>query len=368
MALRLGIIGCGSISRAHAVAFRLLGDDGLVELVAAADPDPAGIERVEQIAGPVARRYTDGRDLIADPDVDAVAVVAPTRFHRDLIAAVADAGKPLFTEKPLAPTFAVVTEIVDLVERAGIPAQVGFQSRFHPILRFLREVVVDRRYGQPMGYVIRDDQFWPTTDVMPGHTDWRSQAAEAGGGALLEHSIHSCDIACWLFGPVTRVYARTRNVFGYDVEDTAALTIEHASGVVGTLLTIFNGVQDREERRIEVFLERAAIEATTDFVVGAPEDSLLVKEVSGPADRFDTAALCRAAFMRDGVDVERPFYVYQYLAHRAFAQSVAAGTPPSPGVQDALAAHCVVEAAYRSAANGAACETVSLSAAGGGVT
>lgn len=360
MALRLGIIGCGSISRAHAIAFRLLAADGLVELVAAADPDPAGIERVEQIAGPVPRHHTDGAALVADPEVDAVVVVAPTRFHRDLIAAVADAGKPLFTEKPLAPTYPVVTEIVDLVERAGIPAQVGFQSRFHPILQFLREVVADGRFGQPMGYVIRDDQFWPTGAVVAGHTSWRSQAAEAGGGALLEHSIHSCDIACWLFGPVTRVYARTRNVFGYDVEDTAALTIEHASGVVGTLLTIFNGVEDREERRIEMFLERAAIEATTDFVVGAPEDSLLVKEVSGPATRIDTDTLCRDAFVRDGVDVERPFYVYQYLAHRAFAQAVAAGTPPSPGIRDALAAHQVVEAAYRSARGGTAVDLAAL--------
>ena len=352
VALSVGIIGCGSISRAHAVSLRLLGDDGLVRLVALADPDPAGIERVEQIAGPVTRRYADGHDLIADPDVQAVLVIAPTKHHRDLIAAVAEAGKPCFTEKPLAPTFPVVTEIVDLVERAGIPTQVGFQSRFHPIMRFLHEVVADARYGRPMGYVIRDDQFWPTTDVMEGHTAWRSSAAEAGGGALLEHSIHSCDIACWLFGPVTRVYARTRHVFGYDVEDTAALTIEHASGVVGTLLTIFNGVIDREERRIEVFLEQAAIEATTDFVVGAPEDSLLVKERSGPAERIDTAALCRESFVRDGVDVDRPFYVYQYLAHRAFARSLAAGTPPSPGVRDALAAHQLVEAAYRSARTG----------------
>lgn len=360
MALRLGIIGCGSISRAHAVAFRLLGDDGLVDLVAAADPDPAGIERVEQIAGPVAHHHADGLDLIADPDVDAVVLVAPTRFHRDLIAAVADAGKPLFTEKPLAPTFPVVEEIVDLVERAGIPAQVGFQSRFHPILRFLRDLVVDARYGVPMGYVIRDDQFWPTGEIMAGHTSWRSQAAEAGGGALLEHSIHSCDIACWLFGPVTRVYARTRHVFGYDVEDTAALTIEHASGVVGTLLTIFNGVEDREERRVEVFFERAAIEATTDFVVGAPEDSLLVKETRGPAERVDTVALCNETFRRDGVDVARPFYVYQYLAHRSFARAVARGAAPSPGMQDALRAHQVVEAAYRSAASGEACALVDL--------
>ena len=358
--LRVGIVGCGSIARAHAVAFRLLRDDGVATLVAAADPDPEGVERVAQIAGSIERRYASSADLIGDPEVDAVAVIAPTRFHRELITAVCDAGKPLFTEKPLAPTFDVVADIVSTVERAGIPAQVGFQSRYHPILRFVHDAVIDGRFGAPMGYVIRDDQFWPTGAVIEGHSSWRSQRAEAGGGALLEHSIHSCDIACWLFGPVRRVFARTRHVFGYDVEDVAALTIEHESGVVGTLLTIFNGVLDREERRVEVFFERAAVEATTDFVVGAPEDGLLVKTTGGPAEQMDCAELSRETFLRDGVDVDRPFYVYQYLAHRAFASAVAAGGAPSPGVRDALAAHQVVEAAYRSAARGDAVLTSEL--------
>src|SRR3954451_9295953 len=354
------MVGCGSIGRAHAVAFRLLGDDGVAALVAAADPDPAGVERVAQIAGSIERRYEKSIELIEDPDVDAVAVIAPTRFHRELIEAVCAAGKPVFTEKPLAPAYDVVVDIVDAVERSGVPAQVVFQSRYHPIVRFLRDSVTDGRFGASMGYVIRDDQFWPTGAVIEGHSSWRSQRAEAGGGALLEHSIHSCDIACWMFGPVRRVYARTRHVFGYDVEDVAALTIEHESGVVGTLITIFNGVVDREERRVEVFFEQAAIEATTDFVVGAPEDSLLVKRTSGPAQRVDCAELARTTVTRDGVDVDRPFYVYQYLAHRAFASALAVGATPSPGVRDALAAHQVVEAAYRSAATGDSVSTSEL--------
>jgi 1,5-anhydro-D-fructose reductase (1,5-anhydro-D-mannitol-forming) len=360
MALRLGMIGCGSIARAHAVAIRFLGDDGLVRLQAVADPDPEAVERIVEIAGSVERRYADGAQLIADPDVDAVVVIAPTRFHRDLILAVSSAGKPLFTEKPLAPTFGTVVEIVDAVRAAGIPAQVGFQSRFHPIIRTLHDAVSDGRYGAAMAYTIRDDQFWPTGAVIEGHTSWRSKAAEAGGGALLEHSIHSCDIACWLFGPVRRVYAVTRRVFGYDVEDVAALTIEHESGVVGTLLSVFNGVQDREERRIELFFERAAIEATTDFVVGAPEDSLLVKEERGPAQRVDCAELLRSTFVRDGVDPDREFYVYQYLAHRAFAHALATGTAPSPDCGDALEAHRLVEAGYRSAVSGAPCMVADL--------
>jgi predicted dehydrogenase len=346
------MVGCGQIAQAHAAALRMLAEDGVASLVAVADPDPAGMERVAAIANTVERRSEGGRDVIDDPEVDAVVVITPTRFHREVIGHVAAAGKPLFTEKPLAPQFGDVLEIVDVVTRAGIPAQVGFQSRFHPIIRHLHETVSSGGLGAPMAYTIRDDQFWPTGEVVDGHSTWRSRKADAGGGALLEHSIHSCDVACWLFGPVRRVHAVTRRMFGFDVEDTAALTIEHESGVVGNLVTIFNGVQDREERRIELFFERGVIEATTDFVVGAPEDSLLRKGVTGPAERVDPKELLRAMLVREGLDPDRQLWVYQYLAHRAFAHAVSSGDAPTPSLGDALEAHRVVEAGYRSAALG----------------
>ncbi len=346
--LRLGVIGCGMIAQAHAAAIRLLQEDGVVRAVAAADPDDDGVERFAAIVGGLERRSRDGLDIVRDDEVDAVVLITPTRFHRDYVLAVAAAGKPLFTEKPLAPTFPVVRELCTAVAASGIPAQVGFQSRFHPIVRRLREIVETGELGAPMGYTLRDDQYWPTGAIVPGHTSWRSDVAEAGGGALLEHSIHSCDVLGWIFGPVSRIYGTKRHVFGYTVEDTAALTIEHDNGVVGNLVTIFNGVRGREERRLEVFFEQGALELTTDFVVGAPEDSLLIQRPDQPAERVDVAALRAEWFTRDGCDPERQVWVYQFFAHRAFAQSLQAGRAPSPGFADALHAHAMVEAGYRS--------------------
>jgi UDP-N-acetyl-2-amino-2-deoxyglucuronate dehydrogenase len=349
--LRIGIIGCGSIARAHAAALRFAADDGVVRTVAVADPDPARMDLVVKIIGGAPRTYPDGASVISDPEVDAVVLIAPTRFHRDYISAVAEAGKPLFTEKPLAPTYAMVRDIVDIVRAAGVPTQVGFQSRFHPLYRYARTLVADGGHGAPMGYTLRDDQFWPTGAVIPGHSDWRSVRAEAGGGALLEHSIHSCDLVSWLFGPARRVYATTRAVFGYDVEDVAALTIEHESGVVGTLLTVFNGVRSREERRLEIFLEQASVEITSDFIIGAPEDSFLIHRADEQhAERLDVKELYRKAVAADGFDPDRQVFVYQYFAHRAFAAAVHDGRSPSPGIEDALRAHQIVEAGYRSAA------------------
>ena len=205
--------------------------------------------------------------------------------------------------------------------------------------------------GAPMAYTLRDDQFWPTGGVVAGHSSWRSDRAEAGGGALLEHSIHSCDILGWLFGPVERVYATTRSMFGYSVEDVAALTIEHRNGVVGNLVTVFNGVQHREERRLEVFFERAAVELTTDFVVGAPEDSFLVHR----ADEQHARALRRGRAAARGVRGRglrpRPAGVRVPVlrAPRVRERRCATAACRARTWRMRCAAHALVEAAYRSA-------------------
>jgi len=294
------------------------------------------------------RAGADAAAVIADPDVDAVVIVTPTTTHRDLVHAALRAGKPFLCEKPLATSFDTVREMCAAVAAAPhLTSQVGFHSRFHPLLNELVRLTRANELGAPMGYALRDDQYWPTGDVVPGHSSWRSDRALAGGGALLEHSIHSADILTWLFGPATRVFARTRNVFGYDVEDTAVCTIEHASGVVGTLISIFNGVRGREERRLEVFYERGAVEVTTDFLVGAREDGFLIQRPDKEPERLDVEALRNAHFDAAGI-ARRDFFVYLYPAARSFVRAVRERRAAAPGFADALAAHALVDAAYRS--------------------
>ncbi len=347
-AIGVGLVGCGMIGQIHADGLRKLVEDGEIRAVAAADPSEEARDAVNRNC-PFAARHADGGAVIDDPAVEAVMITAPTWAHRDLVLAAVAAGKPLLCEKPLAPTLSIVRELVDAV--GDTPAQVGFHSRFHPLHNHLRGIIDSGEFGAAMGYTLRDDQYWPTGDVVDGHSSWRSRRADAGGGALLEHSIHSVDILTWLFGPPTRVSAVTRQVFGYDVEDVAALTVEHRSGVVGTLLTVFNGVRGREERRLEAFFEHAAVEVTTNFLVGAPEDSFLVQTSDRAADRLDLDAI-RARYFRSLGITRTDLVFYTYVEDRAFVHAVRAGRAPSPGFADALAAHVLVDAAYRSAALG----------------
>ncbi len=353
-ALGIGMIGAGMIGQGHAYALRLLAEDGEVRPVAVTDFSDDAVASARNIC-PFERVAPDAQAVIDDPDVEAVVIVTPTTTHRDLVAAALAAGKPFLCEKPLATNFDVVDEMCTMVAASSITTQVGFHSRFHPLIRELVRITHANEFGAPMGYTLRDDQYWPTGAVVPGHSSWRSERKHAGGGALLEHSIHSADILTWLFGPAARVYARTRNVFGYDVEDTAVCTIEHASGVVGTLISIFNGVRGREERRLEVFYEQGAVEVTTDFLVGAREDSFLIQRPDQEPERLDVEALRNADFDRDGI-ARRDFFVYLYPAARAFVRAARAGVIASPGFTDARAAHALVDAAYRSATLGNAAD------------
>lgn len=354
----VGLIGCGMIGQIHADGLAKLAGDGLVRPVAAADPSETARQAVAHNCE-FERFTSDSQSVIDDHEVGAVMITAPTAAHAGLVEAVLAAGKPLFCEKPLAPQFETVAGLCHAVSASGVVAQVGFHSRFHPLMRQLHRWTASGELGRPMGYTLRDDQYWPTGEIVPGHSSWRSRREQSGGGALIEHSIHSADILSWVFGPAVRVFAFTRSLFGFDVEDTAVVTVEHASGVVGTLITVFNGVRGREERRLEVFFEQAAVEITTDFLVGADEDSLLLQRSDESPQRPDLAGL-REQLLQELDVSRRDFVFYQYLGDRAWLQAVAAGDAASPGFGDALAAHALVEAAYRAAATGQPVETASL--------
>ncbi|MGH9092777.1 MAG: Gfo/Idh/MocA family protein, partial [Acidimicrobiales bacterium] len=331
--VRLGLVGCGSNGQIHADGLAKLAGDGLVEPVVAADPDPAARAAANRNCA-FGRLAADPAEVLEDPSVEAVMVCTPTRFHAEVVGAAVAAGKAVMCEKPLCPTFDAVRDLCARVDAAGVVAQVGFQSRFHPLYRHLVAQVEGRTWGAPMAYALRDDQFFPTTDVVPGHSSWRQDPQQAGGGALLEHSIHAVDVLLWTFGPARQVFARTRHALGYGVEDTATVTIEHESGVVGTLVSVFNGVVGREERRLEVFFEQATLELTSDFVVGAPEDSLLVQLAGSPPEHPDLAAMREEMFRATGVD-RRDFLFYQYVADRTWLRAARGHPAPAAGFPDA---------------------------------
>src|SRR5581483_2883895 len=112
------------------------------------------------------------------------------------------------------------------------------------VFRAMAEAVRSGRYGAPLAAVFRDDQYFPIQG-MYGST-WRADVTKAGGGTLIEHSIHDVDVLTALLGEPVTVAARTACRFRHaGIEDVADLTIEYESGAIASLVSVWHQVTSR---------------------------------------------------------------------------------------------------------------------------
>jgi predicted dehydrogenase len=350
---RVGIIGAGLIGRFHARSIRGLIRMGLVDAkyVAVCDRVPERAEEFARLAD-LDVWTADPDELIASPDVNTVYVCTPTAEHKQLVLKAAAAGKHVFCEKPLARTLADAREMQAAVQQAGVSHQVGLILRHSPILTVLRDLMSDPELGRLMAVVFRDDQYFPIQGHYP--STWRGDVAVAGGGTLIEHSIHDLDVLSWLAGAVASLRAETRNFAGHDgVEDLATVSLSFDSGAGGQLTSVWHNILSRNTRRLlEFFFERGWFAVDQDFF--------------GPI-RFETYASNGPAVVHDD-DVRRRYLeliglnddthleaLSKYsLEDYFFLRALSEGRAPFPGFDIALRAHELVDAVYRSAADGGA--------------
>jgi predicted dehydrogenase len=351
--MKIGLVGCGHIGTVHAYVLQQLTAAKLIDgaLTATFDADPARAARVARHHGgePVATLA----ELVAG--VDVVWVCTWTAAHLEAVELAVAAGRPVFCEKPLGTDLDGAERVAGLLEQ--VPHQVGLVLRWSPVFRHAAEIIASGEFGRPLATVLRDDQYFPIQGFY-GST-WRKDVTQAGGGTLIEHSIHDVDVLHWLLGDPVSVSARTASRFGHPgIEDTAAVTFAFDDGSVAQLTSVWHQVLTRESgRHLEVFCEGAALWTDDDYlgplhvqtsegaheVVGELPDwagLLSVPEVYAKSiAHYGTAA---KAFL-DGLG----------LSGRGVdgAGQVGGGFP---GAGEALAAHRLVDEAYRSAAAGGA--------------
>jgi predicted dehydrogenase len=195
-----------------------------------------------------------------------------------------------------------------------------------------------------MSVVFRDDQFIP----VQGHyrSSWRGDVAKAGAGTLLEHSIHDLDMLEHVLGPVASLSARTAYFHEIDgIEDVAAVSIQFESGAIGTLVSVWHDMLERPSlRRVELFNERGYALLEGDWFGPV---SWLDNDTS--PEKMDGADL-EAEAGRRGATLGNPDV--------AFIDSIVTGKPAWPSFADALRAHELADAVYRSAASGGAPMTI----------
>ena len=338
--LRVGLIGCGTIGRAHSLAIWALRKAGLTDaaIVGVADPD---IDRARSMAEP------NGADVM-EPDelldaVDVVYIGTPTAHHEVIVGAATARRLAVYCEKPLAPDLESARRVAAALKT--VPHQVGLVLRCAPVFDVLSEAIDSGRYGRLMAVTLRDDQYFP----IQGHyaSPWRSDVALAGGGTLIEHSIHDLDLFRRLCGDPEHIACRTSSFFSYPgIEDAAAVTLSFANGAAANLTSIWHQVLTRgSSRRVEVFCEDAFLWTDDDNTGPLHVETSQGAEVvpCDPPPWVDEIPVPEAGRRTLGLYAE---------ASRRFLASVEAGSAGSPGEGEALAAHVLVDAAYRSAASG----------------
>lgn len=365
MTVTVGFLGAGFIAESHATMLEVSGADAAFGPVF--DPDSSrAASFVLRHGGAVAATESEVID-----GSDAVYVCTWTSEHPRLVEAAARAGRAVFCEKPLGVDLDAARLVADTVASAGVINQVGLVLRDSPAFRYLRTLVDDPADGEVLTVVFRDDQYLPVRGIYGSR--WRADPARAGAGTLIEHSIHDLDLLEWLFGPVSALSARTSQRHGIEgIEDVAGVHLEFASGATAHLISVWHDVLGRPSgRRLEVFRRRGwyALEGDLDGPVRVQRtseadideaDALLAGgQVAEPGEVIvddGVPAWRRGEHTPDDVLAGRD--LVRHLLERGcrlrypdagFIESVAAGRPATPTVADALRAHVLVDAAYRSA-------------------
>jgi myo-inositol 2-dehydrogenase/D-chiro-inositol 1-dehydrogenase len=322
--LDVSLFGAGQIGSVHAA--NLARHPG-VRLRYIVDPHRPAAERIAAATG---AEIADTETVLADPSVKALVIASATRTHADLAIAAAARGKAVFCEKPIDLDIGRTDACLAAVEEAGIPFQIGFNRRFDPSFRSLRQRIDDGEIGSVEQVIITSRDPEPETE----------EALAAGGGVFREMTIHDFDMARYLLGeePVELFATGSSLVLPHYAKlgeyDTAMFILRTASGRQCHINNSVRAVYGYDQR-IEVHGSRGMLRAGNRTPTSV--------ELSGP----------------ERVSTDKPLYFFveryqeSYAAELAhFIDCVISGKTPDVGASDGRKAMILCEAALASAKSG----------------
>ena len=191
----IGLVGFGWMGRVHSSAYRRVREHfpecaGQPRLVIAADETESRARAAVDQLG-YERCTTDWRDVIADPEVEAISITAPNRLHREIALAASAAGKHFWCEKPVGRSAAETADVAAAAESAGVRTIVGFNYRQAPAVQHAARLISSGALGRVRQY---RSQFVADYAANPqGALSWRFLRSEAGQGILGDLMSHAVD-------------------------------------------------------------------------------------------------------------------------------------------------------------------------------
>ena len=246
----VGLLGYGSMGRAHSMAYRRLAQAFwppvlTPQLVAIAARSNERVAEMAERFGYEAA-YARWEELIADNRVQLFDNAGPNHLHAEPCIAAAKAGKHVLCEKPLARNAAEAYRMLQAVRAAGVVHLCGFNYRFLPAVRLAKQILEEGRLGRILQFRGRYLQSSLADPDFPFR--WRSDRAQAGFGVLGDLGSHVVDLARFLAGEPARVmgsvaiFFKERPLAGeparrlpVTVDDAFQALVEFAGGATGVL-------------------------------------------------------------------------------------------------------------------------------------
>lgn len=320
MSIRWGILGCGDV--AHKRIAGAIAHQADSELVAACRRDAAKLRdfcatyRVE-------RAYTNGDDLISDPEVDALYIATPVHLHCPQTMAAAMAGKHVLVEKPMALSLSECEAMVAACQENGVTLGVAYYRRFYPIVERIGELLSAERIGQPLSITaVTATPF----GFQPGDDGyWRVLPTEGGGGALMDIGSHRVNLFLSLLGDITSVQAFCNTVGAtYQAENCASMIVRFESGAHGNVQCFFGSEVDPDE-----------------FTIMGTRGRLVASPLNGSELVIETAEGCRVESHPSPANFNTPVV-------NDFVAAIREGREPRVSGEEGKRTNEVLERAYRS--------------------
>jgi len=319
----VALLGAGRMGMEHA---RTLLGIAETRVLAVADPNLQAAEAARLLLR-AEKIYPNPEEAIHHPGVEAVVIVTPTDTHARYIETAARAGKAIFCEKPVAKELGETRRVLEVVERKGVPFQIGFQRRYDPPYAQAKSKIEAGEIGPVEQFIA------VMRDPAPAPLEY----LRTSGGLFVDMAIHDIDCARFLVGEVEEVQAwgavRVDPRIGEigDV-DTTNLSLRFANGALGVIQNSRRAVYGYDVRT-EVFGARGKL------VMDATPKTPLWQYGSGiNADHYH--------FFMDR------FKEAYRLELEAFFRSLSQGVAPTPGPQDALESLRIAVAATKSLQEG----------------
>ncbi len=207
--IRWGMIGCGNVTEVKSGPALRKAEGSALLAVMRRDGEKA---RDYAKRHGVAKWGTDARALIHDPEVDAVYIATPPAFHADYAVQAAQAGKPVYVEKPMACTTADCRRMIAACRDAGVPLFVAYYRRALPRFLQVKALLEAGAIGEARGVIVR--LIRPAKVEEADASNWRVDPAIAGGGYFYDVGSHMLDLLDFLLGPITAVQGTAANQAG----------------------------------------------------------------------------------------------------------------------------------------------------------